>query len=183
MDKENLYRDLREICTHIDTTLFKSIADAQKTADILMSDKEKEAKKTKNYNDQFICKLPLQVRIEILIYVFAEKKDSEIDWDNINKILSTNVDPLDYNLYERALNMDGLRKVLKNIVYSVEKESVWQGYTCSNCYSKYFLSIGEVRFYKVKGITPVKRCHCCLSDDNGKLEANRQNYQKYNNVY
>lgn len=78
MVKENMYRDLREICAHIDTTLFQSIADAHKTAIILMSDEEKEAKRTKDYKNQFICKLPLQVRIEILIYVFGEKQEQKL---------------------------------------------------------------------------------------------------------
>ena len=86
----------------------------------------------------------------------------DISWDNVNEILTTNVDEYDFNFFKRIETVEQLVWVVAACqAASICGEEIWQEHTCKDCGKGFCMSYNEVEFYKNKELRIPKRCRIC----------------------
>lgn len=88
--------------------------------------------------------------------------EEDISWDNVNEILTTNVDEYDFNFFKRIETVEQLVWTAATCrAASICGEEIWQEHTCKDCGKGFCMSYNEVEFYKNKELRIPKRCRIC----------------------
>ena len=89
--------------------------------------------------------------------------DADIDWNKVNKLLTTNVNEYDFNAFKRIETSDQLAWVALHCrdASICDDMFIWQEHTCKDCGNQFFMTYGEVDFYARKELHVPKRCKAC----------------------
>lgn len=87
--------------------------------------------------------------------------EAEVDWDKINKILTTNVNEYDFNAFDRIETYDNLLWEAARCRSASICDDIWQEHICKDCGKEFFMTYNEVHFYEGKNLHVPKRCKVC----------------------
>lgn len=110
---------------------------------------------------------PMWMRLNYLYNTISQMlneghTDADINWDNVNELLTTNVNEYDFNAFKRIETSDQLLIAASRCQHaSICEDYIWQEHTCKDCGEQFFMSRDEVDFYKRKGLHVPKRCKAC----------------------
>jgi hypothetical protein len=115
--------------------------------------------------DKFLRSLPIWARLGVLSNKVANAHahgctDEDIDWDKINNYLTTNVDPYDFNCFDKITSSDELFRVNSH-ARTASILGAWHKGTCKDCGKTFYMTYDEVCFFEKKELPLPKRCKPC----------------------
>lgn len=87
--------------------------------------------------------------------------EAEVDWDKINKILTTNVNEYDFNAFDRIETPEKLVWESSLCQSAPLSNDIWQKHTCKDCGEPFLMTYNEVQFYENRNLHIPKRCKAC----------------------
>ena len=137
-----------------------SIKNSEETDDIKKVDNA-----MREMNKEILKSFPLELRINCILGLIskanAEGKDSKIDFTVINEILHSNIGPYDYNLIPHIKSVEDISNLRDNILTATFLNGPWRKRHCKKCNEDFYLTFGQVQFYKEKGFPLPKQCEYC----------------------
>lgn len=97
--------------------------------------------------------------------------EADVDWDKINKILTTNVNEYDFNAFDRIETPEQLVWESTRCRSASICDDIWQKHTCKDCGKPFLMTYNEVSFYQSKNLHVPRRCKACRE----KRKANQGN--------
>lgn len=89
-------------------------------------------------------------------------EDSDINWDKINEVLHYPTSDKDYNIIpEKVSSVQQLIDINDGINMASIDLGSWQVHKCKDCGGVFYLTYGEVMFYKNHDLAIPKRCSDC----------------------
>lgn len=109
------------------------------------------------------------LRIRYLIAIVSKSlnsgyKESDIDWDKVDRLVRTNISPDDYNIipYEKIDSYEKLDHIHGSLCAATVIDNLpWREEICKDCKKKFYISLNDVQFYERKGMSLPKRCLDC----------------------
>lgn len=98
--------------------------------------------------------------------------EDEVNWDNVNHILSNNRDEYDFNYYDEIKAINQLRDARELCFESQIFNGPWQLRVCKDCGKTFTMRFSEVEFYRKKELHLPKRCQECRA--HRKEKANNE---------
>lgn len=116
--------------------------------------------------DNFLKTRPLWMRLNLLANKVGNALSQghtgeDIDWGKINRYLTENVDEYEFNCFELVKCPDDLFEVRADCVLASSGVHAWQKHTCKDCGEVFYLTWGEVEFFRNKELHVPKRCKAC----------------------
>lgn len=88
--------------------------------------------------------------------------EEDISWNNVNEILTTNVDEYDFNFFKRIETVEQLVWTAATCqAASICGEEIWQEHICKDCGKWFIMTYNEVEFYRNRKLHVPKRCKAC----------------------
>lgn len=104
---------------------------------------------------------PMWMRFNFITHGIAERKEEEIDWDNVNNILRNNIDKYDFNAFEKITSKQELYNTIFNCNAASMNIGAWYKDTCKECGEEFYMTRGEISFFERKDFNLPKRCKDC----------------------
>ena len=116
--------------------------------------------------DKALHSFPMWIRLNYLCNTINSMltngyTETDINWDKVNEILTTNVGEYDFNNFKRIETVDELSYATMMCHQVSIIEGVWQKHICKDCGEEFVLTYHEVKFYENKGLHIPKRCKAC----------------------
>lgn len=116
--------------------------------------------------DKVLSSSPMWIRLNCLCNNVGNAlkqgfTEADVDWDKINKILTTNVNEYDFNAFDRIETYDNLLLVSMDCRANSLSMGIWQKHTCKDCGEPFLMTYNEVHFYESKKLHVPKRCKVC----------------------
>lgn len=87
--------------------------------------------------------------------------DADMDWDKINKLLTTNVNEYDFNAFDRIETPEKLVWESSLCQSAPLSNDIWQKHTCKDCGEPFLMTYNEVQFYENRNLHIPRRCKAC----------------------
>ena len=115
--------------------------------------------------------LPMWVKLGNLAHAVRracnEGKESELDWDLINKNATESIKETDFNAFERFTCPEDLYKANENCRLASILDLKWRKETCKSCGKTFYLTYDELEYFLKKGLSAPKRCRVCRAERKG----------------
>lgn len=145
----------------METNTFKEImqSELEKTEDPTIAVSNAMRKTT----IEMVKELPVWMRCNFLSHSLVHHKDSEIDWDLVNEILSYQNEDLDFNVFDKISSLDEFAEVRARAVTAEipEFNAPYYKKTCKVCGDEFTLTRGEINFYQKKNLHIPCKCIYC----------------------
>ena len=87
--------------------------------------------------------------------------EADINWDNVNEILTTNVNEYDFNAFDRIETPEQLVWESMRCRSASIRDDIWQKHTCKDCGKPFLMTYNEVQFYGNRNLHIPRRCKVC----------------------
>lgn len=116
--------------------------------------------------DKTLLSMPMWMRLNYLLNSVGNAlkqglTDADVNWDKINKILTTNVNEYDFNAFGRIETSEQLLWESARCRSASICDDIWQEHICKDCGKEFFMTYNEVHFYESKNLHVPKRCKAC----------------------
>ena len=116
--------------------------------------------------DKFLRTKPMWMRLNLLSNKVGTAlsqgyTEADIDWGKINKYLTENIGEYDFNCIDTIKCSDDLFEVRDDCISASLDMGIWQKHTCKDCGETFYMTFGEVDFFKNKELHIPKRCKKC----------------------
>lgn len=135
---------------------------------------ERVSKAMQATKEEFLTKAPVWMRINMLSHMIASAKEkgvpeSDIDWDKINRYLTENTDPADFNNFDPIHSYQDFSEAGNASLMAQCDLTPWRREKCKDCGKVFYLYQLEIKSYLDKNLSIPKRCKMCRDKRKGKV--------------
>jgi hypothetical protein len=116
-------------------------------------------------NIEILKELPLELRVNSLLGLIAKNEevygDFSLNLSNINDIVNSNIGEYNYNMIPEITSKEDLINLRDTIITATITDGPYRKCRCKQCKDTFYLSSGEVEFFRQKEFKMPKICKYC----------------------